>query len=72
MGRPVFGANSRTSNPMPSGIGNGTPGGMAGGARGMNMNSMRVGDEGYLWLLVGLEIFLMCCLRNHFKRYHGG
>ena len=73
MARSVFGSNSSTSNPSP-GVGGagGTLGGRksATGARpGMNI---AVGDEGYLWILVILEVIAMGVLRKKFKRYHGG
>lgn len=72
MARAVFGNNSRTSNPNPSGIAQGTFGGRktAGGARpGMKL---MLGDEKYLWLLLILELLAMGALRQHFRRYHGG
>jgi hypothetical protein len=33
---------------------------------------LAVGDEGYLWILVVLEVVAMAALRKKFKRYHGG
>lgn len=69
-----------TSNPTPSGIRQGTMGGL-----GAMPNStatpphrvkpgggMAVGDEVYLWLLVFIEVGVIALLRNHFRRYHGG
>lgn len=72
MARPVFGRNSSTSNPNPSGVQQGTLGGRsaAGGIRpGLKLN---VGDEIYLWILLILELMAMGYLRHHFRRYHGG
>jgi hypothetical protein len=34
--------------------------------------TLRLGDEVYLWIVVGIEIALIGFLRNHFRRYHGG
>lgn len=31
-----------------------------------------VGDEGYLWLLVALEVAALVVLRQQFKSSHGG
>lgn len=71
MARAVFGKNSATSNSVPSGIPQGTPGGMraSGGRPG---RKLQAGDEVYLWILVALEILAMVALRNHFRRHHGG
>lgn len=66
------GRYSASSNPTPSGIPQGSPGGVpfSGGRRpGMKM---MVGDEGYLWLLVFIEVALMAWCRKYFRRYHGG
>lgn len=74
MARSIFGMNSRTSNPSP-GMGGGTSGTLGGrkiatgAAPGMRL---AIGDEGYLWILVLLEVFAIYVLRMKFKRYHGG
>lgn len=73
LARGVFGVGSRTSNPNPSGIPQGTLGGSRVGSSGSRPGtSLRIGDEGYLWILVILEIMAMGFLRRHFRRYHGG
>lgn len=72
MARAIFGPNSQTSNTNPAGGAGGTFGGrkIATGARpGMNL---AIGDEGYLWLLVIIEVLLMGLLRKKFKKRHGG
>jgi hypothetical protein len=33
---------------------------------------LRIGDEGYLWLLIALEVGAMAWLRQAFRRNHGG
>jgi len=33
---------------------------------------MKLGDEQYLWILIGLEIVAMGWLRQAFRRRHGG
>lgn len=73
MARAIFGHNSATSTPTP---GAGGAGGTLGGVRiatgaGPGMK-LAIGDEGYLWLLVILEVVTMAFLRKRFKRYHGG
>lgn len=73
MARAIFGMNSQTSNPSP-GMGGtgGTLGGRkiaTGAAPGMKM---AIGDEGYLWILVLVEVLAIGLLRKKFKRYHGG
>lgn len=73
MARSIFGVNSATSTPSPGAGGTGgTLGGrkMATGA-GPGMK-LAVGDEGYLWILVIVEVLTMAFLRKRFKRYHGG
>lgn len=73
MARAIFGGNSATSTPNPGAGGSGgTLGGLkraTGAGPGMKF---AVGDEGYLWLLVILEVITMGYLRKRFKRYHGG
>jgi hypothetical protein len=59
-----------SSNPTPSGIPQGSPGGRMGMRPGRRR--LMVGDEVYLWLVLGLEVAAMGFLRNHFRRYHGG
>lgn len=66
-----------TSNPRPSAAPNsGTMGGVGPignpGRTSTLSTNMAFGDEGYLWLLVFLEVLLMGFFRNHFRRYHGG
>lgn len=71
--RAIFGSNSATSTPNPGAGGTGgTLGGMK-GATGLRPGmKLAVGDEGYLWLLVVIEVATMAFLRKRFKRYHGG
>lgn len=73
MARAIFGPNSQTSNPRPSGIPQGTPGGnrSIGGAL-AGMKGMQVGDTPYLWLLLVIEILAMVGLRRYFRKNHGG
>jgi hypothetical protein len=33
---------------------------------------MKIGDEGYLWILIALELGAIAWLRHAFKRRHGG
>jgi hypothetical protein len=33
---------------------------------------LAIGDEGYLWILVIIEVLAIGILRKKFKRYHGG
>ena len=73
MARTILGRNSQSSNPSP---GNAAPGGTFGGRKiatgatpGMRL---AIGDEGYLWILVLIEVFAIAVLRKKFKRYHGG
>lgn len=73
MARSIFGVNSATSTPNP---GMGGTGGTLGGRKtatgaGPGMK-LAVGDEGYLWILVVVEVLTMAFLRKRFKRYHGG
>lgn len=44
----------------------GTDAGMAGSKRVM------VGEEHYLWMMVGLEVAALLVLRHLFRRSHGG
>jgi hypothetical protein len=71
--RAIFGPNSMTSNTQTSSAPNsGTLGGRRltmGAKPGMNF---AIGDEGYLWILMILEVLAMGLLRKKFKRYHGG
>lgn len=72
MARAIFGTNSQTSNTNPAGGTGGTLGGRkmsTGMSPGMKL---AIGDEGYLWLLVIIEVLAMGYLRKRFKRYHGG
>ena len=74
MARTILGRNSQTSTPSP-GVGGGSSGTLGGrkiatgAAPGMRL---AIGDEGYLWILVGVEVITMALLRKKFKRYHGG
>ena len=86
MARAVFGGSGKmktsmlggrysaaSSNPIPSGIPQGTPGGIGVNAAGRRPGAkLMVGDEGYLWVLVAIEVALMCWFRRYFRRYHGG
>lgn len=58
-----------SSNPNPSGIPQGTPGGRSMGRRG---GMVPIGDEMYLWILVVMEALAIGALRQQFRRYHGG
>jgi hypothetical protein len=60
-----------TSNTTPSGAPQGTMGGRAIPAADGLLTSA-VGEVGYLWALVGLEVMAMVGFRKHFRRYHGG
>lgn len=33
---------------------------------------LRIGDEGYLWALIALEVGAIAWLRSAFRRHHGG
>ena len=72
MARAVFGPRSATSNATPSGVPQGTLGGVKSAAGRKPGNKLMVGDEGYLWILLLLELVAMAFLRKHFRRYHGG
>ena len=72
MARAVFGGHSRASNPTPSGVPQGTLGGVAPAAGRRPGLKLQAGDEVYLWVLVILEVLAMALLRNHFRRFHGG
>jgi len=61
--------NPAASNPTPSGITQGTPGGATSRP---GRATLMLGDEMYLWGLVLLEVGAIAFLRNHFRRYHGG
>lgn len=72
MARAIFGRYTSSSNATPSGIKQGTLGGLgraAGGKPGMKFMG---GDEMYLWLLVIIEVAVIGYLRRHFRRFHGG
>lgn len=51
----------------------GTLGGLKGvvGTRPGRMQ-VRIGDEGYLWVLIALEVGAIAWLRKAFRRHHGG
>lgn len=72
------GRYTATSNAQPSGVPNGTPGGISLGGIGVSPAGRRpgmkltLGDEGYLWVLVGIEVACMALCRNKFRRHHGG
>lgn len=61
-----------TSNPAPSGIHQGTPGGQAPQSAGGKKPPMAVGDEIYLWILVAIEVGIIAYFRQAFRRHHGG
>lgn len=71
------GRYSATSNPTPSGMPQGTPGGVTMGpgitpsGKGPGMK-FRVGDEGYIWILVLIEVAVMSALRRWSRAHHGG
>lgn len=52
----------------------GTLGGMVQNAMGARpgSRSLQLGDAGYLWILVALEVAALAWGRNIFKRRHGG
>ena len=68
-GRTAVGGGA-ASNPSPSGLQQGTLGGMS-RRRGFG-GGMAMGDELYLWILVFAEVAAMGMLRQQFRRYHGG
>ena len=70
MARAVFGNHTRMSNPTPSGIPQGSPGGVTRKLPGIK--GLKAGDEVYLWILLFIEVAAMGFLRKHFRRYHGG
>lgn len=86
MARAVYGGRApvssgrvtAASNPNPSGISQGTPGGIGFAGIGVSAAGRRpgikltLGDEGYLWVLIAIELLAMGFLRRHFRRYHGG
>lgn len=72
MARPIFGRNTVTSNATPSGVQQGTLGGIAPAAGGRPGMKLMVGDEVYLWILVVIEVLLMGYLRKLSRRHHGG
>ena len=61
------------SNTTPSGGPQGTQGGVrqAVGSR-PGSRPVQLGDEMYLWILVGLEVGAIAWLRSAFRRHHGG
>lgn len=83
MPRSVFGPRApvgsgrytNASNPTPSGVQQGTLGGLGIGITAAGRRpglKLTLGDEGYIWVLIAIEILIMGFLRNHFRRYHGG
>lgn len=71
MARAFAGRMPSASNPNVSSAHNaGTPGGPA--SRRPGRPQLMVGDEMYLWVLVGLEVLATVILRKNFRRYHGG
>lgn len=71
------GRYTQSSNPTPSGVPQGSPGGVTNGTKvraasrkpGMRF---RIGDEGYLWILVIIEMILTVWLRHCNRQHHGG
>lgn len=65
--------NPASSDPTPSGIKQGTMGGIAtaAGAR-PGSRPMLLGQEVYLWALLIIEVAVMGYFRRHFRRNHGG
>lgn len=69
-------ARTHVKHGASTGIGaQGTLGGTAkksaGGTK-PGMRQLAIGDAGYLWLLVGLEVATIAYLRQAFRRHHGG
>ena len=66
--------HSSKSNTAAVGVTGGTLGGAAGHrAAGKSPgHRLAVGDEGYLWLLIAIEVILLGILRKQFRRHHGG
>jgi hypothetical protein len=71
---PRTGGRTTRNMPRPSGIPQGSPGGMGAtatqkaGVAGGGLN----GPTGYLWLLVAIEVMLMGWLRHAHRLHHGG
>lgn len=62
-----------TSNTIPQGGMGGTPGGRPNATtRAAGSVSYLIGEVGYLWVLVIIEVLLMGWLRNANRRHHGG
>lgn len=59
-------------NPPGSAPPGGTLGGKSAIGRRPGRYQMKLGDEQYLWLLIGLEILATVWLRHAFRRRHGG
>lgn len=57
--------------PRPSGIPQGTPGGVA-GQRLHGLAGGALGPTVYLWIMVAVEALLMGWLRHANRRHHGG
>lgn len=60
------------SNPNPTGVPQGTPGGATASSRAPGARNIMAGDEIYLWILVLIEAFIVGIFRSRFRRYHGG
>lgn len=75
MARTVYG-NGAASNttPQTDRAPQGTLGGMARKPAGPRpgRKQLVLGQEMYMWILVGLEVAAMCALRRKFRRHHGG
>lgn len=72
-----FGPRAAASNPTPSGVPQGTPGGktytVMGAASSTRKNRGKAGDEIYLWFLVLVEVMLIAgCRHIFFRAHHGG
>jgi hypothetical protein len=67
-------AGSGSAPQGPTSGAQGTLGGRVQGIVGSKPGKMqlRIGDEGYLWLLIALEVGAMAWLRQAFRRHHGG
>lgn len=66
-------ARAATSNPRPTRMMGGTPGGVRAQQAGSTQpKGLKLGDEVYVWILVALEIGAIAWLRQAFRRHHGG
>jgi hypothetical protein len=66
---PVGGTASNTN---PTGVPQGTLGGIRMKGRRPGSINMMPGEEVYLWILVGLEVGFLAMMRKKMRRHHGG